>query len=65
MQGSALTLLRSSALAAFVACSTDSDETRLTPADLPRTEVERIKREGAAAGVAHCDNCGAILVPSS
>jgi predicted nucleic acid-binding Zn-ribbon protein len=32
---------------------------------IPRTEVERIKREGAAAGVAHCDNCGAILVPST
>jgi predicted nucleic acid-binding Zn-ribbon protein len=32
---------------------------------IPRTEVERIKREGAAAGVAHCDNCGAILVPAS
>lgn len=32
---------------------------------IPRTEVERIKREGAGAGVAHCDNCGAILVPSS
>jgi len=32
---------------------------------IPRTEVERIKREGASAGVAHCDNCGAILVPSA
>lgn len=32
---------------------------------IPRTEAERIRREGAAAGVAHCDNCGAILVPST
>jgi predicted nucleic acid-binding Zn-ribbon protein len=30
---------------------------------IPATEVERIKRAGADGPVAHCDNCGAILVP--
>ncbi len=32
---------------------------------IPRTEVERIKREGSVGAVAHCDNCGAILVPAA
>jgi predicted nucleic acid-binding Zn-ribbon protein len=29
---------------------------------VPATEAERIKR-APAGSVAHCDNCGAILVP--
>ncbi|MBM3675138.1 MAG: hypothetical protein FJW88_09325 [Actinobacteria bacterium] len=32
---------------------------------IPATEVDRIRRTGADAEVAHCDNCGAILVPST
>jgi hypothetical protein len=30
---------------------------------IPATEVERIKKAGTDGPVAHCDNCGAILVP--
>jgi predicted nucleic acid-binding Zn-ribbon protein len=32
---------------------------------IPATEVDRIHRPGADATVFHCDNCGAILVPTS
>ena len=32
---------------------------------IPSTEVARIRKGGPDADVAHCDNCGAILVPSS
>ena len=31
---------------------------------IPSTEVERIRKAGADATPEHCDNCGAILVPS-
>ncbi len=31
---------------------------------IPSTEVERIRRGGLDGAVEHCDNCGAILVPS-
>jgi predicted nucleic acid-binding Zn-ribbon protein len=31
---------------------------------IPATEVARIRKAGADAPVEHCDNCGAILVPS-
>lgn len=31
---------------------------------IPATEVDRIHRPGADATVFHCDNCGAILVPT-
>ena len=32
---------------------------------IPSTEVARIRKAGPDGDVAHCDNCGAILVPSS
>jgi predicted nucleic acid-binding Zn-ribbon protein len=32
---------------------------------IPSTEVVRIRKAGPDGAVAHCDNCGAILVPSS
>jgi predicted nucleic acid-binding Zn-ribbon protein len=32
---------------------------------IPATEVARIRKGGPDADVEHCDNCGAILVPSS
>jgi predicted nucleic acid-binding Zn-ribbon protein len=32
---------------------------------IPSTEVARIRKAGPDADVSHCDNCGAILVPSS
>ncbi len=32
---------------------------------IPATEVDRIHRPGADGTVFHCDNCGAILVPTS
>jgi len=32
---------------------------------IPSTEVVRIRKAGPEGDVAHCDNCGAILVPSS
>jgi predicted nucleic acid-binding Zn-ribbon protein len=32
---------------------------------IPATEVARIRKAGPDGDVAHCDNCGAILVPSS
>ena len=32
---------------------------------IPATEVDRIHREGAQGSTHHCDNCGAILVPTS
>ena len=32
---------------------------------IPTTEVARIRKAGPDGDVAHCDNCGAILVPSS
>jgi predicted nucleic acid-binding Zn-ribbon protein len=32
---------------------------------IPATEVVRIRKAGPDGDVAHCDNCGAILVPSS
>lgn len=32
---------------------------------IPSTEVNRIRKAGPDGDVAHCDNCGAILVPSS
>jgi uncharacterized protein len=31
---------------------------------IPATEVDRIRHD-PEAGIASCDNCGAILVPSS
>jgi hypothetical protein len=31
---------------------------------IPSTEVARIRKAGPDGDVAHCDNCGAILVPS-
>jgi predicted nucleic acid-binding Zn-ribbon protein len=31
---------------------------------IPATEVARIRKAGPDGDVAHCDNCGAILVPS-
>jgi uncharacterized protein len=32
---------------------------------IPATEVDRIHRSGADGTIYHCDNCGAILVPTS
>lgn len=32
---------------------------------IPTTEVARIRKAGPDGDVSHCDNCGAILVPSS
>lgn len=32
---------------------------------IPATEIDRIHRPGADATVFHCDNCGAILVPTT
>ena len=32
---------------------------------IPSTEVVRIRKAGPDSDVSHCDNCGAILVPSS
>src|SRR5204862_2581048 len=32
---------------------------------IPSTEVNRIRKAGPDGDVSHCDNCGAILVPSS
>jgi predicted nucleic acid-binding Zn-ribbon protein len=32
---------------------------------IPSTEVARIRKAGPDGDVAHCDNCGAILVPSA
>ncbi len=32
---------------------------------IPATEVDRIHRQGAEGTVFHCDNCGAILVPTT
>jgi len=32
---------------------------------IPATEVARIRKAGPDGDVAHCDNCGAILVPSA
>lgn len=32
---------------------------------IPATEVDRIRHAGPDARVAHCDNCGAILVPAT
>src|SRR6478735_2541488 len=32
---------------------------------IPSTEVARIRKAGPDGDVSHCDNCGAILVPSS
>ena len=31
---------------------------------IPATEVDRIRKAGPDGDVAHCDNCGAILVPT-